>query len=113
MNDHFPVRVCFERVILFEASANLPEVVDFAVKDEGDIAGFVRERLVSGLEVNDAEPPDGQSHVRQLDLAMAVGAAMLEASRHLIDPIATRHRLEFQIQETANAAHGKSVTSDR
>jgi hypothetical protein len=83
-----------------------------AGKDEGDIAGFVRERLVSGLEVNDAESPDGQSHVRQLELAMAVGAAMLEASRHLVDPFATSHRLEFQIQETANAAHGKSLTSD-
>ena len=92
----------------FQAPADFPVVVDFAVEDEGDIAGFVRERLVAGLEVNDAQPPDGQGHVRQLELAMAVGAAMLEASRHLVDPFATSHRLEFQIQETANAAHRKA-----
>jgi hypothetical protein len=104
--------VCFERVPVLQAAANFPEVIDFAVKDEGDIAGFVRERLISGLKVNDAESADGQRYVGQFELAVAVRAAMHKAGGHLIDSLASGHRFEFQIEETANAAHGKSVTRD-
>jgi hypothetical protein len=46
--------------------------------------------------------------MRELEFAMAVGAAMLEPRGHLIDPLTINHRLEFQVQETTNAAHGKA-----
>jgi hypothetical protein len=90
-----------------ELTADFPVVVDFAVKDEGDIPRLVREGLVAGLEVNDAQAPDSQGQVRKLELAVAIGAAMLEPGGHLIDSLPTGYGLELQIQKTTNAAHGK------
>ena len=79
MNDHFPVRMSPELVpTLQELLADFPVVIDFAVEDEGDIPRLVRKGLVAGLKVNDAQPPDGQGHIRELEFAMAVGAAMLD-----------------------------------
>jgi hypothetical protein len=82
---------------LQELPADFLVVIDFAVKDEGDIPRLVREGLVAGLKVYDAQPPDGQGHMRQVELAMAIGAAMLEPRGHLIDPLTIGHGLEFQI----------------
>jgi hypothetical protein len=49
--------------------------------------------------------------MRQLELAMTVGAAMLESGRHLIDPLRAGHGLELQVEETTNATHKNPVTS--
>jgi hypothetical protein len=46
--------------------------------------------------------------MREFEFAMAVGAAMLDHQGHLIDPLTISHRLEFQVQQTTNAAHRKA-----
>ncbi len=113
VNDHLAVRMGFEFVpALQELLAEFPVVIDFAVKDEGEVPCFVRKGLIAGLKINDAKPPDGEGHMRKLELTLAVGAAMLHPRGHLIDPLTMDHRLELQVQETTNAAHGKSVKSD-
>src|SRR5204863_9386562 len=56
--------------------AELAIVVNLAVEDQNDRASLVEQRLVAGLEVDDAEAPVCKGHVRQLVLDVAVSTAV-------------------------------------
>src|SRR5256712_9975701 len=107
VNDHLTVRFRLELVTAAnELLAKFPVVVDLAVEDQRNVAGLVGKRLVACLEVNDAQAADGEGQVRRFKFPVAVGATMLETRRHPVDALAMRHRLERQIDDSANAAHG-------
>ena len=65
-----------------ELLAELPEVVDLAVADDGDGAVLVRDRLIARRQVDDAESPDPQPDARREVEALAVGSAMAKAVGH-------------------------------
>src|SRR5712692_8280144 len=107
VNDHLTVRLRLEPVTAAnELLAKFLVVVDLAVEDQRNVAGLAGKRLVACLEVNDAQAADGEGQVRRFKFPVAVGATMLETRRHPVDALAMRHRLERQVDDSANAAHG-------
>ena len=77
MNNNFPIRMRVEVVAaLHQPGAQLAVVVDLAVENERDFSGFIRQRLVAGLKVNDAQPANRQGDMWQLKLAFAVRPAV-------------------------------------
>ena len=58
------------------------EVVDFTIKGGPDGAVFILDWLVTGLQINDAQPPDAQSGEPVDEEAFAVGAAMAQRIGH-------------------------------
>ena len=106
VDDGFAVGMRLEMVTAFQQPlAQLAVVIDLAVENQGDVAGFVGERLVAGFEINNAQPPDGQRDVGQLKFAAAVRPAMEDASRHRVDALSVRQRLKLQIENSANSTH--------
>ena len=85
--------------------AQLAVVINLAVENQGDVPGFVGERLVAGFQINDTQPPDGQRDVGQLKFAAAVRPTMEDARRHRVDALAVRERLKLQIEDSANSTH--------
>ena len=83
MNDHLGVGVRGEHVPALEQLAGqLAIVVDLAVEDDLHGAVFVADRLVAGLQVDDAEAihPEAERAVGQQ--ARLVGAAVLDGVAH-------------------------------
>ena len=60
----------------FQLRAQLAEVVDLAVVDDLQPAVVHRHRLVTVLEVDDAEAAEAERRDRVLEVAVIVGAAM-------------------------------------
>src|SRR5450432_65541 len=80
-------------------------VVDFAVIDDPDIAGFVRQGLVTGLDVDDDETAHGDAHVAVEEKAFIIRTAVgdLAVHRGQRGPIhATRSIL---VEDPADATH--------
>src|SRR5579862_423010 len=90
-----------------QALTQLAVIIYFTIEYQRHVAGFIGKRLVSGLEVNDAQPPDTQGKVGEFEFAAAVRAAMLQPLRHLVDSVAVGRRFERQVEDSANAAHKK------
>ena len=71
------IRVSPERMPApFQRLAQLPEVVDFTVENNGDIACFVEYGLVSTRKVNDAEAAHPERRGRSHQEPVFVRAAM-------------------------------------
>ena len=83
VDDDFGVRVRAKRVpASFERLAQLPEVVDFTVEDNSDIACFVEYGLVSAGKVNDAEAAHSQRRGWSDEEPVFVRAAMPKRLHH-------------------------------
>ena len=109
VDDGFAVGMRLEMVAAFQQPlAQLAIVINFAVENQGDVAGFVGERLVTGFQINNAQPPDGQRDVGQLKFAAAVRPAMKDAGCHRVDALTVRQRLKLQIEDSANSTHKRS-----
>jgi hypothetical protein len=65
-----------------ELAPDVRVVVDFAVEDDPDRAVFVRERLLAGAQIDDAEPAVGKGRVRIAVQARFVRPAMSEDVAH-------------------------------
>ena len=109
VDDGFAVGMGLEMVAAVQQPlAQLAVIINFAVENQGDVAGFVGERLVAGFKVNNAQPPDGQRDVGQLKFAAAVRPAMEDGGRHRVDALTVRQRLKLQIEDSANSTHKRS-----
>src|SRR4051812_6927297 len=86
MDEHLGVAGRLERVArAAEALAELAEVVDLAIEDDDDAAVLVVDRLIAGVEVDDAQALDAKSDlVFQMDAAR-VRPTVLESRAHLHD----------------------------
>src|SRR5262249_52503942 len=63
VDDHFRIRAGRESVAAgFEISSKLPEVVDLAVEDELHRSIFVRDRLITRLEIDDGQAPEAEPY---------------------------------------------------
>src|SRR5580700_2701843 len=66
----------------FQSSAQLGVVVDFAVVDDPNILALVGQRLMTCLDVNDAQPPHGQAHILLHEKTVIVGTTVRDALIH-------------------------------
>src|SRR5262245_16096275 len=105
MDDHFGVGPGLEAMpALDQRLTQLDMVVDLAVENRPDRAVLVGERLVAGLQIDDAEPPVPQSHRPAHVIAVVVGAAMAQRGRHPTHDVDVG-ALVARTQEAGNAAH--------
>ena len=106
VDDGFAIGMSLEIVAaLQQPLAQFAVVINLAVENQGDVPGFVGERLVAGLKVDDAQPPDGQRDVRQLKSSAAVRSAMEDASCHRVDALTVLQGLKPQIENSTNSTH--------
>ena len=83
MNNRFSIRACAVAMALrFKMPANIGMVVDFAVEDDPDRSVFVREWLLAGAQVDDAQSPMRESGKGVDVQAGFVRTAMLEDVAH-------------------------------
>jgi len=117
VDDDFGVATAMKHVALgFEFPAQLLEIVDLAVKDNGQGSVFVEKRLVAGDEVDDGQPAMGQPRAAALGKgvemdALPVRAAMGQDAVHGPEHLAKGFRAALVGEKTANAAHGCAPSS--
>ena len=97
--------------VRFELCAHVGVVVNFAVEDHPDGAVLIRQRLLAGFQVDDAQPAMGE---RRMGVAMQpclVGSAIGDAVAH-------SHRARrcvlvesFDSHDSSNAAHVQETAS--
>jgi hypothetical protein len=64
MNDGFGITASTVMMpFTFQLDAQLLMVVDLAVENDPDVGSFVADRLMSRLNIYDAQTPHGQSHI--------------------------------------------------
>jgi hypothetical protein len=80
--------------------AKFRAVVDFSVADQHDIAGFVPDRLLAALEVDDAEPAESQRRAPGRKVALVVRPTMHEGGSH-----APCEAVSVVTNSACNAAH--------
>ncbi len=89
----------------FEIAANAGVVVDFAVEDHPDRSVFIRQRLLSGPQIDDAQAAVGERRVFVDVEARFIRAAMRDDVAHL-DRASMRVGSELRARDKAgNAAH--------
>src|SRR5438876_5601418 len=89
----------------FQPGTQLTMVVDFPVVNNPQILVFIRDRLLPGLHVNDAEPPHSQTDIFLDEKTFIVWSAMHDLVVHP-DQCVALHRLpDIGIENSANSAH--------
>ena len=88
----------------FQAFAQFLVVVEFAVVDDPDVVLFVADGLVTGLDIDDAQPAHGQSDVSFHEEAIVIGAAMNDLLIHTGErfPLSPA---SIGVENPANSAH--------
>ena len=95
-----------------QLGAQLDVVVDLAVQRRPDGAVLVGDRLVAGLEVDDAQPARADPHARLDVEAVGVGAAVCERVGHRVDGGRVDRFVHRVMQDAGYAAHvGESSMS--
>src|SRR6185436_11995071 len=102
----------------FEIPAELLEVVDLAVEDDRDAAVLVVDRLMSGRDVDDAQPPHAEADPRLHERSLIVGPAVAYDLAHVADerPRLVRVEAPFdgrRFHESCNPAHRYVSTDER
>src|SRR2546426_7192665 len=106
MDDHLRIRLGAEPMPLgLEMWAEFPEVINLAVEHDRNSAGFVKNRLMAGGEVDDAEAADPQSDPPLPEHALIVWPAMLEARTHALQLHVVGELGGLIMHDTGNAAH--------
>src|ERR1700693_208435 len=89
-----------------QPSAQFTMVVNLPVVNNPKIFVFIRNRLLVGLHVNNAEPAHGQSNVSFDEKSLVVRSAVHDLPVHP-DQRVTLHLLPVVgIENSANSAHG-------
>ena len=96
-----------------EPGAHVLVVVELAVLHPPDVARLVRERLVTALDVHDAEPPDAEGDAVRLVGAAVVRAAVRHRVGHAVEDVGRNHLtwLTAELDDTADPAHPASDAS--
>ena len=104
VNQHFGVGLGAENVAFFhQLFSQFLIVVDFSVKGENQAAVFILDGLVAGgADVDNTQPPEAHGDAFSLKHAAAVGAAMGDDVRHILDDRAAIHNFTGK---SANSAH--------
>src|SRR5262249_42346295 len=91
----------------FEATADIGVVIELTVLYCPNVTCLVRERLVTALDVDDAEAAYSESDSMVEIRSAVVGAAMLHRVGHPVEGrlVDDGSRLTAQLHHTANATH--------
>ena len=88
-----------------QPGSQLAEVVELAVEDRDDVAGFVRDRLAAGGEIDHLQPPVPEdAAAERVDRAL-VGPAVHEGVVHPLDE--RRVGLPRRGEQSADPAHDR------
>src|SRR2546428_6701167 len=105
MDDHLRIGMRLERVAAADhLLSQCLEVVDLAVEDHPDGAVFVRQRLMTGVQINDAEPPHAQSDVVADKEAAVIRSPMRDGRAHALH-FFSADRAASEAQNSRNATH--------
>src|SRR5580700_808362 len=80
-------------------------VVELAVVNDPDAFVFIGNRLVTGLDVDDAQPPHGQADVGFYEKTIIIRAAMNDAPVHLGEHGAVGPPHPVGVKDSADSAH--------
>jgi hypothetical protein len=80
-------------------------IVDFTVEDDPDVARLITERLVTGLNIDDAEAAHGQADVVFDKKAIIVGTAVHNLAVHCRQRFAIYVLRTVRIEDAADSAH--------
>jgi len=94
-----------------ELAAQLFVVVDLAVEHRVDGAVFVRDRLVTSAQVDDAQAPHAEADLRREEVALIVGAAVGHRGAHRAQVVHRDGRGAVEAEDSGDAAHGYSLTA--
>ncbi len=114
VNDDFRVGVRAERVAArFELHSKLGEVVDLAVEDRPDRPVFVRQRLIAGRQVDDAEPAMPEADAVGGVVPVRVRAAVGEHRRHRPQQLTLDAVCGIEVESPGDAAHVRTPAPSR
>jgi hypothetical protein len=107
MDDGFGIAL---RAVTVPASlqvlAQVPVVIDFPVEYDPDVAIFVTERLVTALDIDNAEAAHGQSGVAVDKEAVVVGTAMNDLPVHRRQQLTIHSLNRVGMENAADSTHG-------
>ncbi len=89
----------------FELGAQLGEVVDLAVEDGPDRLVFVRQRLIAGGEIDDAQPAMAEADALADVEAVGVGTAMGDDRHHRRQLFRLDAVRGIEVEASDDAAH--------
>ena len=86
-------------------------IIDFAVEDDPDILLLVGQRLMPGLDVDNAQPPHGQAEVFFDEIPFVIRPAMRDAPVHARQRTGLNPPITLGEKNTANSAHIRPASS--
>ena len=81
------------------------EVVDFAVGNQLNLTGLVRERLLTAREVDNRQPPHREPNPGERDAPLLVRPAMHERTDHPLQVVQHDRTLRIRFDDADDAAH--------
>ncbi len=88
-----------------ELLAQREMVVDFAIKHDPQRAVFVRNRLMTARNIDNAEPPHSDAHRAVGIKAVVVGSAMADHAAHFAQRRGVRPGVPSEFKNPSNPAH--------
>src|SRR2546427_9318364 len=114
MHEVFGVAFCFKPLPLRDESvAQILEIVDLSVHHYTHRSGLVPDRLVAASHVNDAKPPNGQTHrfvnIATLIIRSTVNQARNHSGQAFVVPKSSKpadstHCLQASLTHTAQSS---------
>jgi hypothetical protein len=80
-------------------------VIDFAVEDDPKALVLVRDWLMAGLYIDDAEPPHGKTNIPLHEKPIVIGAAMRDLAIHGRENAPVHILTRAGIENAADSAH--------
>ena len=106
MDDRFRVTSCAVAMTLgFKLRAQFCVIVNFTVKDDPEALVFIGNRLMSGLNVDDAEPPHREAHIAFNEKTFVVRSSMHNLAVHARENISIDSLSRIRIENAADTAH--------
>src|SRR5436190_5645029 len=91
--------------VALELSLQLAEVVDLAVRDDLDLAGFVEDGLLAAGQIDDGESAHAEADAGQDNAALFIRSAMVERSHHARELVGDNRPLLITLNNADDATH--------
>src|SRR5688572_3437507 len=106
VNDDLRVRAGAKAMALFlQFGPELLVVVNLAIEDHPDLLVGVRHRLMPPGQIDDGEAAEAQPERSRDEIALIIGTAMRNRTRHAFDRLAINRLVAREIKLAGNAAH--------
>ena len=110
MNDRFCIGAGGELVAASdEIASEIGVVVDLAIENDNDRSVFIKDRLLSAAEVDDAQPSMAEADVVLDKITVIIRTAMRLSRCHALDEAALDGFSRVEVDDPANPAHKLSL----